>query len=111
MEWALLMPSKVQQKSPMLHFKSVRNPCQMAIVALLHFKTGIEGGSGARVNGESHRCAQCGRGGAGVGGYYGEASAWLHRGGCRDAWMAVCERRDRAIPPPLGRRGEGAARG
>ena len=81
----------------------------MGIVTVLPIKMGIEGGSGARVNGESHRCAQCGRDGAELEAYYGEASAWLHRGACQDAWMAVCDADDLTIPPLLDRRGEVAA--
>ena len=86
----------------MLPFKSVRNPRQMGIVTVLPIKMGIEGGSGARVNGESHRCAQCGRDGAELEAYYGEASAWLHRGACEDGWKTACD--DLTIPAYLDRR-------
>ena len=44
MKWALLVASEVQQKTPMLQFKIARSPRQTGIVALLHFKMGIEGG-------------------------------------------------------------------
>ena len=68
------------------------------------FQNGDRGGSGARVNGESHKCAQCGKDGAELEAYYGDASAWLHRGACEDAWRAACDVDDLTIPSYLDRR-------
>jgi len=72
-------------------------------------QNGHRGGSGARAGGESHKCAQCGEDGAELEAYYGEASAWLHRGACEDAWRAARDADDLTIPSYLDRRGEIAA--
>jgi hypothetical protein len=55
----------------------------------------------------TQKCAQCGRDGAKLEAYYGEASAWLHRGACVDAWRASCD--DLTIPSYLDRRSEARA--
>jgi len=55
-------------------------------------------------NGSAQKCAQCGRDGAEIEAYYGEASAWLHRGACQEAWKATCDVDDLTIPPYLDRR-------
>jgi hypothetical protein len=62
------------------------------------------GGSGARVGGESHKCAQCGKDGADYWGQYGSASGYLHRGACEAGWRADRDLDD--IPPFLDRRAE-----
>jgi putative DNA primase/helicase len=72
-------------------------------------QNGGTGGSGARASDESHKCTQCGKDGAELEAYYGEASARLHRGPCEDAWRAACDVDDLTIPPELDRRGEIAA--
>jgi len=67
-------------------------------------QNGDRGGSGARARGESHKCAQCRKDGAELEAYYGEASAWLHRGACEDGWRAACDLDDLTIPSYLDRR-------
>jgi hypothetical protein len=57
-----------------------------------------EGKTGAQ------KCAQCGKDGAELEAYYGDASAWLHRGACEDAWRAACDDADLTIPSYLDRR-------
>ena len=57
----------------------------------------------------TQKCAQCGRVGAEMEAYYGQASAWLHRGACEDAWRAACDVGDLTIPSYLDRRGGAAA--
>jgi len=54
--------------------------------------------------GVGRKCAQCGRDGAELEAFYGETSAWLHRGTCQADWMAVQD--DLTIPPYLDRREE-----
>jgi hypothetical protein len=55
----------------------------------------------------TQKCAQCGRVGAEMEAYYGQASAWLHRGACEDAWRAARDLDDLTIPPYLDRRAAG----
>jgi len=50
----------------------------------------------------TQKCAQCGKDAAELETYYGDASAWLHRGACEDAWRAACD--DLSIPSYLDRR-------
>jgi hypothetical protein len=50
----------------------------------------------------TQKCAQCGKDGAELEAYYGEASAWLHRGACEAAWRASYD--DLTIPSYLDRR-------
>jgi hypothetical protein len=57
----------------------------------------------------AQKCAQCGKDGAELEAYYGDASAWLHRGACEDAWRAACDVGDLTIPSYLDRRGGAAA--
>jgi hypothetical protein len=52
----------------------------------------------------AQKCAQCGKEGPEFEAYYGDASAWLHRGACEDAWRAACDADDLTIPPCLDRR-------
>jgi hypothetical protein len=56
----------------------------------------------------AQKCSQCGKDGAELEAYYGEASAWLHRGACEDAWRAARDLDDMTIPPYLDRRAAGA---
>ena len=67
-------------------------------------QNGGTGGSGARASDESHKCTQCGKDGAELEAYYGEASAWLHRGACEGTWRAACDADDLTIPSYLDRR-------
>jgi hypothetical protein len=55
----------------------------------------------------TQKCAQCGKDGAELEAYYGDDSAWLHRGACEDAWRASHD--DLEIPPYLDRRAEARA--
>jgi putative DNA primase/helicase len=59
--------------------------------------------AGAGKNG-TQKCTQCGKDGAELEAYYGDASAWLHRGACADAWKASCDVDDLTIPSYLDRR-------
>jgi hypothetical protein len=59
--------------------------------------------AGERKNG-IQKCAQCGKDDAEIEAYYGEASAWLHRGACEDAWRAALDNDDLTIPSYLDRR-------
>ena len=52
----------------------------------------------------TQKCTQCGKDGAELEAYYGEASAWLHRGACEGTWRAACDADDLTIPSYLDRR-------
>jgi hypothetical protein len=64
-------------------------------------ENGVEPGFGTSV---TRKCAQCGKDGAELEAYYGDASAWLHRGACEDAWRVACDVDDLTIPSYLDRR-------
>jgi len=90
MKWALLLRFKTQQEKPCCGSKSSENPPSNGHCC------GVADGNAVlqreRTKG-AQKCTQCGEDGAELEAYYGEASAWLHRGACEDAWRAACDSR------------------
>ena len=84
-----------------LRFESSQKPPSNGHCYVVTDENGVlqrEGTKGAQ------KCAQCGKDGAELEAYYGDASAWLHRGPCEDAWRAACDADDLTIPSYLDRR-------
>jgi hypothetical protein len=84
----------------MLPFKSVETSVKWASLRCYEMKMRFWRRKGRRVP----KNAQCGRDSAEIEAYYGEASAWLHRGACEDAWRAACDVDDLTIPAYVDRR-------
>jgi hypothetical protein len=87
-------------------FQTCEKPASNGLCYRVTDQNGDRGGSGARGASEGSKCAQCGKDGAELEAYYDEASAWLHRGACEDAWRAACDVDDLSIPSYLDRRGD-----
>jgi hypothetical protein len=84
-----------------LRFESSENPPSNGHCCVVADENAVLEGEGKM---GPQKCAQCGKGGAELEAYYGEATAWLHRGACEDAWMAARDLDDLTIPSYLDRR-------
>jgi putative DNA primase/helicase len=93
---------KVTEKSDVTFQRSEKPPSNGDCYRVTD-ENGIGPSSGTSV---AQKCSQCGKDGAELEAYYGEASAWLHRGACEGAWKAACDLDDLTIPPFLDRRSQ-----
>ena len=84
-----------------LRFENAEKPPSKGHCYVVTDENGDLDGGGKK---SAAKCAQCGKDGVELEAYYGEASAWLHRGACEDAWRAALDLED--IPPFLDRRRE-----
>src|SRR5262249_44220187 len=84
-----------------LRFKNSEKPLSNGHCCVVADANAVLAGEGKN---NIQKCAQCGKDGADLEAYYGEASAWLHRGACQDAWTDACDADDLAIPSYLDRR-------
>jgi hypothetical protein len=96
---------KVTEKSDVT-FQTSEKPPSNGHCYRVTDENGVGPGFGTGV---TRKCAQCGKDDAEIEAYYGEASAWLHRGTCEDAWRAARDLDDLTIPSYLDRRGGAAA--
>jgi hypothetical protein len=87
-------------EKPMLRFENSEKPPSNGHCYGVTDENAVLAGAGQ----VTQKCAQCGKDGAEIEAYYGEASAWLHRGACEDAWRAACDNDDLTIPSYLDRR-------
>jgi hypothetical protein len=84
-----------------LRFESSQKPPSNGHCYVVTDENGVLAGEGKR---SAQKCAQCGKDGAELEVYYGDASAWLHRGPCEAAWRAACDADDLTIASYLDRR-------
>jgi hypothetical protein len=86
-------------ETAVLRFENSEKPASNGHCYVVTDENAVLVGEGKK---SAQKCAQCGKGGAELEAYYGEASAWLHRGACEDAWRTACD--DLTIPSYLDRR-------